>query len=98
MSEQDSEPKKLRLAETPEEQKCWMAQWREAERALLEVKREELRALADEEAQAICDILLENADEFYVNPRMKTSSGRPSVPAFSPVPASLPRTSRAHCD
>jgi hypothetical protein len=39
------------------------------------VKREELRALTDEEAVAVCDVLLENADEFYVNPRMKTSSG-----------------------
>lgn len=52
MSEEDSPPKKLRLAETPEEQKQWMAQWREAEQALLEVKREELRALTDEEAIA----------------------------------------------
>ena len=52
MSEQDSAPRKPRLAETPEEQKRWMAQWREAEKALLEVKREELRALTDEEAVA----------------------------------------------
>jgi uncharacterized protein YcbX len=75
MREQDSEPEKLHLAETPEEQKRWMAQWREAEVALLEVKREELRALSDEEALAVCDILLAEADEFYIPPRAKTSSG-----------------------
>jgi hypothetical protein len=75
MSEQDQPPQKLRFAETPEEQKKWMAQWRSAEVALLEVKREELRALSDEEAQAACDLLLANADEFYVPPQMKTSSG-----------------------
>ncbi len=75
MSEQDSGPKKLHLAETPEEQKRWMAQWREAEVALLEVKRAELRALTDEDAQAVCDVLLANADEFYIRPQMKTSSG-----------------------
>jgi len=75
MNEPDQPPPKLRFAETPEEQKKWMAQWRSAEVALLEVKREELRALSDEEAQAACDLLLANADEFYVPPQMRTSSG-----------------------
>ncbi len=41
----------MKLAETPEEQRAWMAQWRSAEKALLEVKRQELRALTEEEAQ-----------------------------------------------
>lgn len=41
----------MKLAETPEEQRAWMAQWRSAEKALLEVKREELRALTEEQAQ-----------------------------------------------
>jgi len=50
MSAKNPTPPKLRLAETPEEQKKWMAQWRLAEVALLEVKREELHALTDEDA------------------------------------------------
>lgn len=50
MSEPRQPEKKLRLAETPEEQKRWMAQWRSAEAALLEVKREELRGLTDADA------------------------------------------------
>lgn len=50
MSAGKPKSEKVRLAETPEEQKKWMAQWRLAEVALLEVKREELRALTDDEA------------------------------------------------
>ncbi|MGI8432766.1 MAG: hypothetical protein ACR2MW_10825 [Chthoniobacterales bacterium] len=50
-------PQKLHLAETPEEQKRWMAQWRSAEAALLEVKRAELRALTDAEAIAAFNAL-----------------------------------------
>ncbi len=57
MSEPKQPPQKLRLAETPEEQRQWMAQWRSAEAALLEVKREELRALTDEEAVAAFNAL-----------------------------------------
>ncbi|CAN5374724.1 hypothetical protein BH20VER3_BH20VER3_02430 [soil metagenome] len=52
MSEENRQTPKVRMAETPEEQKQWMAQWRSAEAALLEVKREELRALTDEAAIA----------------------------------------------
>ncbi len=63
------------MAETPEEQKQWMAQWRLAEAALLEVKREELRALTDADVLATCDLLLADADKFYVSPGAKTSSG-----------------------
>ncbi len=48
----------MKLAETPEEQRAWMAQWRSAEKALLEVKREELRALTEEEARAATEELL----------------------------------------
>lgn len=50
MSEEDEQHPRVRMAETPEEQKQWMAQWRLAEAALLEVKREELRALTDADA------------------------------------------------
>lgn len=50
MNSKDDPPPKLRFAETPEEQKKWMQQWRAAEVALLEVKREELHAMTDEEA------------------------------------------------
>ena len=52
MCDEDAKSDKLHLAETPEQQRLWMAQWRSAEAALLEVKREELRALTDEEAVA----------------------------------------------
>lgn len=75
MSDKNSEQPEIRMAETPEEQKQWMAQWRLAEKALLEVKREELRALTDADVLANCDLLLADADQFYVSPRMKTSSG-----------------------
>ena len=40
----------MHLAETPEEQRAWMNQWREAEKYLHQVKREELHALTDEDA------------------------------------------------
>ena len=40
----------MHLAETLEEQKVWMRQWRSAEIALRQVKREELRAMMDEDA------------------------------------------------
>jgi hypothetical protein len=42
----------MHLAETPEEQKAWMKQWRSAAVALRQVKREELRAMTDEDAVA----------------------------------------------
>lgn len=45
------------MAEMPEEQKQWMAQWRWAEKAFFEVKREELRALTDADAVALCNAL-----------------------------------------
>ncbi len=75
MSRLKQPPQRPHLAETPEEQKRWMAQWRSAEVALLEVKREELRALTDEQVLATCDLLLADADKFYIPPKMKTSSG-----------------------
>ena len=40
----------MHLAETPEEQQAWMKQWRMAEVALRQIKREELRAMTDEDA------------------------------------------------
>lgn len=52
MSADDRKPEKLRLAETPAEQKLWMAQWRLAEQGLVEVKRAELRALTESDAVA----------------------------------------------
>lgn len=48
----------MKLAETPEEQRAWMAQWRSAEKALLEVKRQELRALTEEQARKYSHMLL----------------------------------------
>ncbi|MBA3961629.1 MAG: hypothetical protein H0X40_06980 [Chthoniobacterales bacterium] len=75
MSEQDQTPPKIRMAETPEEQRQWMAQWRLAEKGLLEIKREELRALTDADVLANCDLLLAEADKFYIPLKMKISSG-----------------------
>jgi len=54
---------KIHLAETPEEQKAWMAQWRSAEIALRQVKREELRAMTDEDGVATFNAL-ETPPEF----------------------------------
>ncbi len=39
----------MKLATTPEEQRQWMQQWREAAIALDEVKRDELANMTDEE-------------------------------------------------
>jgi hypothetical protein len=47
----------MHLAETPEEQQAWMKQWRAAAVALREVKREELRAMTDEDAVAAFNAL-----------------------------------------
>ena len=42
----------MHLAETPEEQRAWMNQWRAAAVALRQMKREELHAMMDEDAVA----------------------------------------------
>jgi len=47
----------MHLAETPEEQQAWMKQWRAAAVALRNVKREELRAMTDEDAVAAFNAL-----------------------------------------
>ncbi|HEY5036965.1 MAG TPA: hypothetical protein VII74_07540 [Chthoniobacterales bacterium] len=75
MSEQNQPPEKLRLAETPEEQKIWMAQWRSAEAALLEVKREELRALTNEDAVASFNALDMPPALVYRSPEREQSAG-----------------------
>lgn len=75
MSENDQPPEKLRLAETPEEQKQWMAQWRLAEKMLLEVKREELRALTDEKAVASFNALDLPPELVYRSPARTDSLG-----------------------
>ncbi|HEY2799577.1 MAG TPA: hypothetical protein VGI85_03220 [Chthoniobacterales bacterium] len=75
MTKQNQSPKKLRLAETPEEQKRWMAQWRLAEAALLEVKREELRALSDADAIGSFNALDMPAEMIYRSPEREQSLG-----------------------
>ena len=75
MNEENPQTPKLRMAETPEEQRQRMAQWRSAEKALIEVKREELRALTDADVLANCDLLLADADPFYVSHTMKPPRG-----------------------
>jgi hypothetical protein len=47
----------MHLAETPEEQRVWMKQWRAAAIALRQVKREELRAMRNEDAVAAFNAL-----------------------------------------
>jgi hypothetical protein len=47
----------MHLAETPEEQRAWMNQWRAAAIALRQMKREELRAMTDEDAVAAFNAL-----------------------------------------
>jgi uncharacterized protein YcbX len=47
----------MHLAETPEEQRAWMNQWRAAAVALRQMKREELRAMTDEDAVAAFNAL-----------------------------------------
>ncbi len=72
-----SRPKqpKLHLAETPEEQKQWLAQWRSAEAALLEVKREELRALTDQDAVESFNSLDMPPELIYRSPDREQSLG-----------------------
>ena len=65
----------MHLAETPEEQRKWMEQWRHAAVALRQVKREELRAMTDEDAKKASDILLQEVAGFYRAPKTLTSSG-----------------------
>jgi hypothetical protein len=48
----------VKLATTPTEQRAWLTQWRGAELALKQVKREELAALTDERAREISRMLL----------------------------------------
>lgn len=54
----------VRLATTPEEQRRWMEQWREAAIALDEVRRDELMNLSDEEAWRHTEDLLALADHY----------------------------------
>jgi hypothetical protein len=75
MRENNRPVEKLRLAETAEEQKQWMAQWRLAEKMLLEVKREELRALTDEKAVASFNALNMPPELVYRSPARTHSLG-----------------------
>ncbi len=65
----------MHLAETPEEQKAWMAQWRSAEVALRQVKREELRAMTDEDAVAAFNALDMPPELAYRSPERANSNG-----------------------
>jgi hypothetical protein len=65
----------MHLAETPEEQRAWMNQWRNAAIALWDVKRRELRAMTDEDVLNACDLLLEDAISFYRSPKTVKNSG-----------------------
>lgn len=65
----------MHLAETPEEQRKWMNQWREAAAALRQVKREELRAMTDEDAVAAFNALDMPPDLVWRSPERENSEG-----------------------
>ena len=48
----------MRMANTPEEMKQWMAQWRSAEIALYEQKFLELQAMTEEESARIANFIM----------------------------------------
>lgn len=75
MSEKDRPTPRIRLAETPEEQKQWMAQWRLAEQGLLEVKRKELRAMTESDAVASFNALDLPPDLGWRSPAREQSLG-----------------------
>ena len=61
--------------ELPSFAHAWMAQWRGAARALAEQKRQELRALTDEQARAAADALLEIGASLPLQASRETMSG-----------------------
>ena len=65
----------MHLAETPEEQRRWMQQWRAAAVALRKVKREELRAMKDEDAVAAFNALDMPPELVWRSPERIRSSG-----------------------
>jgi len=65
----------MHLAETPEEQQAWMKQWRAAEVALRQVKREELRAMTDAQAIAAFNSLDTPPELGYRSPERLNSEG-----------------------
>jgi hypothetical protein len=62
-------------AMTPEDQKRWVEQWREAGKALLEVKRQELRALTEVQAARDALMLARVMDELPGLRRTRETSG-----------------------
>jgi hypothetical protein len=56
-------------------EKCWMQQWREAAVELPRIRRQELRALTDEQALRAAGDLLALADLIPMSERRRTSSG-----------------------
>lgn len=65
----------MHLAETPEEQRAWMNQWREAEKYLHRVKREELHAMTDEDAVAAFNALDMPPELVWRSPERANSEG-----------------------
>ena len=65
----------IHLAETPEEQRKWMEQWRSAAITLRQVKREELRAMTDEDAVRAFNALDCPPELGYRNPERANSEG-----------------------
>ena len=64
----------MKLAETTEEQRVWMQQWRAAALALEQVKRETLREMTPDEAKAASHDLL-SLGPFHVSEERWSGSG-----------------------
>jgi hypothetical protein len=62
----------MKMATTPEEQRRWMEQWRQAAVALEEFRRYELQMLTDTQAWEQIEDLLSLADHY---PRRSDTSG-----------------------
>jgi hypothetical protein len=65
----------MHLAESPEEQRIWMQQWRSAAIALRDMKRQELRAMTDEQAVAAFNALDMPPHDFPRAPDRMDGSG-----------------------
>ena len=65
----------MKLAETPEERRKWMEQWRLAEKILEEVKCDEMRDMSDSEALRAAHDLLSFEEKGWREPERELSLG-----------------------
>jgi hypothetical protein len=65
----------MKMAQSSEEQRQWMEQWRSASVALREVKKSELRALTEQEALQQFNALDLPAEAVYISPNRSHGQG-----------------------